>query len=130
ITSAIIGVVAQRLVRRICTSCAAPYEPSLSEVTVYQKLGGNDKREWLRGEGCQFCSHTGYFDRVGVYEVLAITDEIRQCAVDGKTPRETRELAIQQGLRTLQNEAVQLVQSNVTTMEEIVRHVLVNEGLE
>ena len=50
--------------------------------------------------------------------------------VDGKTPRETRELAIQQGLRTLQNEAVQLVQSNVTTMEEVVRHVLVNEGLE
>jgi len=130
ITSAIIGVVAQRLVRRICTSCAAPYEPSLSEVTVYQKLGGNDKREWLRGEGCQFCSHTGYFDRVGVYEVLAITDEIRQCVVDGQPPRVAREIAVQQGMRTLQTEAVSLVEADITTMEEVVKHVLVNEGLE
>jgi type IV pilus assembly protein PilB len=127
ITSAIIGVVAQRLVRRICTSCAAPYEPSLSEVTVYQKLGGNDKREWLRGEGCQFCTHTGYFDRVGVYEVLAITDEIRQCVVDGQPPRVAREIAVQQGMRTLQTEAVSLVEAD---MEEVVKHVLVNEGIE
>ncbi len=130
ITSAIIGVVAQRLVRRICKTCSVAYEPTMAEQTIYRKLGGQDKSLWLRGEGCQYCSGTGYFDRVGVYEVLAITDEIRQCVVDGKTPRETRELAIQQGLRTLQHEAVQLVQANVTTMEEVVRHVLVNEGLE
>jgi type IV pilus assembly protein PilB len=130
ITSAIIGVVAQRLVRRICMSCAAAYEPSLSELTMYQKLGGNDKRVWLRGEGCQFCSGTGYFDRVGVYEVLAITDEIRQCVVDGEPPRVARDLAVQQGLRTLQTEAVRLVEANITTMEEVVKHVLVNEGLE
>ncbi len=130
ITSAIIGVVAQRLVRRICKSCAVAYEPTMSELTIYRKLGGRDKSTWVHGEGCQYCSGTGYFDRVGVYEVLAITDEIRQCVVDGKTPRETRELAIQQGLHTLQYEAVQLVQENVTTMEEVVKHVLVNEGLD
>ena len=130
VTSAIIGVVAQRLVRRSCKSCAAAYEPTLSELTIYRKLGGQDKDVWLRGEGCQYCSGTGYFDRVGVYEVLNITDEIRQCVVEGKTPREARELAIEQGLSTLQNEAVQLVQANVTTMEEVVKHVLVNEGLE
>jgi type IV pilus assembly protein PilB len=130
ITSAIIGVVAQRLVRRICKSCGVGYEPTMSELTIYRKLGGQDKDLWLRGEGCQYCSGTGYFDRVGVYEVLAITDELRQCVVDGRTPREARELAIQQGLRTLQNEAIQLVQANVTTMEEVVKHVLVNEGLE
>jgi type IV pilus assembly protein PilB len=130
ITSAIIGVVAQRLVRRVCKSCGVAYEPTLAELTIYRKLGGQEKDVWLRGEGCQYCSGTGYFDRVGVYEVLAITDELRQCVVDGKTPRAARELAIQQGLRTLQNEAIQLVQANVTTMEEVVKHVLVNEGLE
>ena len=130
ITSAIIGVVAQRLVRRICRSCGVAYEPTMSELTIYRKLGGQDKATWLRGEGCQYCSGTGYFDRVGVYEVLAITDELRQCVVDGKPPRDARELAIQQGLRTLQHEAIQLVQANVTTMEEVVKHVLVNEGLE
>jgi type IV pilus assembly protein PilB len=130
ITSAIIGVVAQRLVRRICKSCGVAYEPTMAELTIYRKLGGREKDHWIRGEGCQYCSGTGYFDRVGVYEVLAITDELRQCVVDGKAPREARELAIQQGLHTLQYEAIQLVQANVTTMEEVVKHVLVNEGLE
>jgi type IV pilus assembly protein PilB len=127
ITSAIVCVVAQRLVRRICTSCAAPFEPSLSDVTLYQKLGGREKSFWLRGTGCQFCSDTGYFDRVGVYEVLAITDELRQCVVDGSPPRVARELAAQQGLRTLQNEAIRMVENNVTTMEEVVKHVVVGE---
>jgi type IV pilus assembly protein PilB len=130
ITSAIIGVVAQRLVRRTCKSCGVAYEPSMSELTIYRKLGGAEKDVWIKGAGCQYCSGTGYFDRVGVYEVLAITDEMRQCVVDGKTPREARDLAISQGLHTLQYEAVQLVQANVTTMEEVVKHVLVNEGLE
>jgi type IV pilus assembly protein PilB len=128
VTSAIIGVVAQRLVRRICRVCATPYEPTFQELVVYEKLGGRPGNEWLRGRGCQFCSGTGYFDRVGVYEVLSITDEIRQCLVDGKTPRYARELAIEQGLRTLQTEAVSLVSSNVTTMDEVVKHVLVTEG--
>jgi type IV pilus assembly protein PilB len=127
ITSAIVGVVAQRLVRRICTSCAVPFEPSLSEVTLYEKLGGRDKDHWIKGTGCQFCSNTGYFDRVGVYEVLAITDEIRHCVVEGHPPRATRELAAQQGLRTLQAEAIRMVENNVTTMEEVVKHVVVGE---
>jgi len=127
ITSAIVGVVAQRLTRRICTSCAAPFEPSLSELTLFQKLGGREKDVWLRGRGCHICSGTGYFDRVGVYEVLAITDEIRQCVVDGQPPRVARELAISQGLRTLQTEAVRMVEADVTTMEEVVKHVVVGE---
>jgi type IV pilus assembly protein PilB len=130
VTSAIVGVVAQRLVRRVCANCATVYEPELSEVTMYEKLGGTPKDRWVHGAGCQFCSNTGYYDRVGVYEVLSITDELRQSLVDGKTPRDTRELAIQQGLRTLQHEAVRLVSNDITTMEEVVKHVLVSEGIE
>ena len=130
IASAIRGVVAQRLVRRICTSCAVDYEPSVSETALYQKLGGHEKRRWLMGEGCQFCSDTGYFDRVGVYEVLSITDELRQFVVDGRPPRATRDLAIEQGMRTLSSEAVRLVESDVTTMDEVIKHVVVNEDFE
>jgi type IV pilus assembly protein PilB len=127
ITSAIVGVVSQRLVRRICGSCSGPVEPSQQEVTMYEKLGGKYKDVWLRGSGCQFCSNTGYFDRVGVYEVLAITDEIRHCVVEGHPPRAAREIAAQQGLRTLQAEAIRMVEANVTTMEEVVKHVVVGE---
>jgi type IV pilus assembly protein PilB len=130
ITSAIVGLVAQRLVRRICTSCAVPYEPSMSDITLYEKLGGRDKDSWLRGKGCQFCSGTGYFERVGVYEVLAITDELRQCVVDGQPPRVARDLAAQQGLRTLQTEAIRMVENDITTMEEVIKNVVVGEGLE
>ena len=127
ITSAIVGVVSQRLVRRICTSCSVPVEPSLADLTLYEKLGGREKDVWIRGTGCQFCSNTGYFDRVGVYEVLAITDELRTCVVEGHPPRVARELAAQQGLRTLQTEAIRMVENNVTTMEEVVKHVVVSE---
>jgi type IV pilus assembly protein PilB len=130
ITSAIVGVVAQRLVRRICTSCAIPFEPSMAELTLYEKLGGHEKQSWLRGKGCQFCSGTGYFERVGVYEVLAITDELRQCVVDGQPPRVARDLAAQQGLRTLQTEAIRMVENDITTMEEVIKNVVVGEGLE
>ena len=130
VTSAIIGVVAQRLVRRICKSCATVYDPPLAELQVYQKLGGAEKDHFVRGEGCQFCSGTGYYDRVGVYEVLSMSDEIRQCLVDGAPPRVARDLAIQQGLSTLQREAIRLVEGDVTTIEEVVKHVLVTEGLE
>jgi type IV pilus assembly protein PilB len=129
ITSAIVGVVAQRLVRRICTSCDIPFAPSMSEVTLYQKLGGRDKDVWLRGKGCQFCAGTGYYDRVGVYEVLAITDEIRRCVVDGEPPSAARDIAAQQGLRTLQTEAIRMVEANITTMEEVIKNVVVGEDL-
>jgi type IV pilus assembly protein PilB len=127
ITSAVVAVVAQRLVRRICASCATEFEPSYADITLFQKLGGRDKRVWYRGKGCQFCAGTGYFERVGVYEVLAITDELRQCVVDGKPPRVARELALQQGLRTLQHEAVRMVEADITTMEEVVKQVVVGE---
>jgi type IV pilus assembly protein PilB len=129
VTSAIVGVVAQRLVRRICTSCAASYEPTLTEVALLRKLGGEDIETWLRGTGCQLCAGTGYFDRVGVYEVLPITDELRQCVVEGRTPRAARDIAEHQGLKTLQNEAVHMVEAGVTTLEEVVKHVLVSEGI-
>ena len=88
ITSAIVGVVAQRLVRRICTSCAAPFEPSLSELTLFQKLGGREKRVWLKGNGCQFCSNTGYFERVGVYEVWR--SRTRSASASSKARRPAR----------------------------------------
>jgi type IV pilus assembly protein PilB len=128
ITSAIVGVVAQRLVRRICQSCARPYEPSAQEQTLFRKLSGDEKDEWLRGEGCTMCSGTGYYERLGVFEVLHMTDEVRQVLVDSGPPRETRRLAIEQGMQSLQSEALRLVAANVTTLDEVVRHVFGAEG--
>ena len=131
ITSAVVGVVAQRLVRRNCKNCAVVYDPTFSEIALFRKLGGDaDKREFWKGEGCTFCSHTGFFDRIGVYEVLSLSDEVRQAMIEGKSPKVAREIAVQQGLSTLQNEAMRLVEQDITTIDEVVRHVFVSEAME
>jgi type IV pilus assembly protein PilB len=130
VTSAIVGVVAQRLVRRICASCATEYEPAPQHVAVYQELGGTPKARWIRGVGCTMCGGSGYFDRIGVYEVLTLTDELREAIIDGRPPRATRQLAIEHGLRTLQAEAMDLVAQDMTTIDEALRHVFVAEDTE
>ncbi|MEO8693313.1 MAG: ATPase, T2SS/T4P/T4SS family [Acidimicrobiales bacterium] len=129
VTSSIIGVVAQRLVRRICPSCKETYQPTALEVTTFRRMAGESLGEWVRGAGCNFCTGTGFHGRIGVYEVLAVNDDIRALVVAGHTPREARAAAVAKGLRTLQMEAVRLVQEGHTTIDEVVRHVFVTEDL-
>ncbi|MCU1398481.1 MAG: pilus biosynthesis protein PilB [Acidimicrobiales bacterium] len=126
VSSSIVGIVGQRLVRQICPSCTAPYEPTPSDMFAYQRLGGQPKEKYFRGTGCNYCSDTGYRDRVGVYEVLEVTDEIRQLIVDRATPHEVREVAVQQGMRTMGTEAMALVANDVTTIDEVIRNVYVS----
>ena len=121
--SSIVSVVAQRLVRRVCQACAAPYEPTGDELALWARLDGGTRDEWIRGVGCNICRHTGYFDRIGVFEVLMINDEIRQAIVARAPLDEVRRLALSQGLRTLRQEAVRLATNNITTTEEIIRNV-------
>ncbi|MCU1364671.1 MAG: pilus biosynthesis protein PilB [Ilumatobacteraceae bacterium] len=126
VSSSIVGIVGQRLVRQICPSCTSPYEPTPSDMFAYQRLGGQPKEKYFRGTGCNYCSDTGYRDRVGVYEVLEVTDEIRQLIVDRATPHEVREVARQQGMRTMGTEAMALVANDVTTIDEVIRNVYVS----
>jgi type IV pilus assembly protein PilB len=126
VSSSLVGVVAQRLVRRICPSCAIAYDPSPIDLAWYEHLGGPAKDVFVRGIGCNYCSDTGYRDRVGVYEVLGISDEVRKIVVAGGTPQEVRQIAIEQGMRTMGNEAIALVADDVTTIDEIRRTVYVS----
>jgi type IV pilus assembly protein PilB len=125
VSSSLVGVVGQRLVRKICPSCAAPYEPTLNECELYQAHGGVPKDRFVRGAGCNYCSDTGFRDRVGVYEVLAVTDEIRQLMMQSSAPQEMRALAVAQGMRTMGAEAMTLVADDVTTIDEVMRNVYV-----
>ncbi len=125
IASAIVGVVGQRLVRRICRSCITPYTPSAQELTFYRASGGPQKETFYRGTGCQLCSNTGYLERIGVYELLTITEEIRQLIVEGVTPSKLRDVAMAQGLRPLRLEGIRLVSEDVTTIEEVVRSIYI-----
>ncbi|MGE0307597.1 MAG: GspE/PulE family protein, partial [Acidimicrobiia bacterium] len=125
VASSVVGVVAQRLVRRICPSCIEAFTPSASELAWYEFLDGPSKDKWFTGVGCNYCSGTGYRERIGVYEILEVTDEIRHALVSGAAPDEVRQLAKKQGMQSLADAAVQLVAADVTTVSEIIRTVYV-----
>ena len=121
IASSVIGVVGQRLLRRICDNCRETYLPSPQEVGFYERHGGYPKSEFHRGAGCELCAGTGYRDRVGIYELLRITPELRRLVVGWATQDELRKVAVAQGMRTLAMEALALVDQDVTTIAEVVR---------
>ncbi len=124
--TSLVGVVGQRLVRKICPSCVMPYEPTPEERKLYDFFGGTPKEKFVHGVGCNYCSNMGYRDRVGVYEVLAVTDEIRQLIVSAASPQDMRTLAVAQGMRTMSHEAMALVAADVTTIDEVIHNVYVN----
>ena len=121
ISSSVIAIVGQRLLRRICPSCRVTYKPNDEEMAFYEESGGPAKKQFWIGEGCNFCAGTGYQDRIGVYEMLRITPEIRRLIVGWATQEELRRLAIAQGMSTLRDEALALVVDDVTTISEVIR---------
>ena len=124
VASSVLGIISQRLVRRICTMCAAPYEPSAEEMAFYEDAGGQkDGRVFFHGTGCTFCADTGYMDRIGVYEFLHMTPEIRRLLVGWATQDELRRVAISQGMRTLLMEGIALADRGVTTISEVIRSI-------
>ena len=86
-----------------------------------QHSGGSDKQQFFHGAGCNYCAGTGYRDRIGVYELLRITPELRRLIVGWATTEELRRLAVAQGMRTMLREAMALVENDVTTIPEVVR---------
>jgi type IV pilus assembly protein PilB len=121
VASAGLGLVGQRLVRRICQSCKVPYEPTDEELAFYLEADGPEKDKFFIGEGCNFCAGTGYQERIGVYELLRITPEIKRLIVGWATQEEIRRMAIAQGMRTLLQEGLSLVASDTTTISEVIR---------
>lgn len=121
IASAVIGVVGQRLLRKICVHCKEPYTPTSEDLAFYERHGGFPKAQFFHGAGCDLCAGTGYRDRQGIYELLRITPELRRLIVGWATQDELRKLAVAQGMRTLAMEALSLVDQDVTTIAEVVR---------
>jgi type IV pilus assembly protein PilB len=123
VASSVAGVVSQRLLRRICSRCRAPYTPTDEEMAFYNESGGIDKDEFTKGQGCNFCAGTGYQDRIGVYELMRVTPEIKRLIVGWATQEEIKRMAVSQGMRTLQDEANKLIFDDVTTISEVVRSI-------
>jgi type IV pilus assembly protein PilB len=126
VASSVTAVVAQRLVRRNCSYCSATYTPAAEEIAFFEVFDGTTpKAGFVRGTGCNFCAQTGYLERIGVYELMIVTEEMRELILSRASHDEIRNLCQAQGMRTLQAEAIRLVESGVTTISEVMRSIYV-----
>lgn len=124
VASSVTGVLAQRLVRRVCDHCREYYQPTPEEMAYLDSIGGTPPPSgFTRGAGCDRCARTGFMERVGVYELMPVTDHIRRLVLDNAPHDEIRRAARQAGMRTLQDEAARLVTSGVSTLGEVLRSI-------
>jgi type IV pilus assembly protein PilB len=129
VASSVIGVEAQRLVRRICDRCAVAYEPGPEEIAFYRALHGTGFT-FRHGTGCAHCSHTGFRDRLGIFEILRVTDEFKRLLVRESSPDVLRGQAIQDGMTTLRESGLARIDEGLTTIGEVMRSIHLSEGID
>ncbi len=122
VSTSIIGIVAQRLVRRICSNCKEAYTPD-NVITKY--LGLRDGIELYKGKGCDMCGLTGYKGRVGVYEVLMVNEAVRHLIAEGSDTQIIRQEAVNAGMRSLKEYCAILLEDGLTTVDEVLRTVAI-----
>ncbi|MEW6742417.1 MAG: GspE/PulE family protein [Planctomycetota bacterium] len=120
------AVVAQRLVRRICRECRSAYRPDdvvLAELELTRAQVGD--KEFYFGKGCQACNYSGYRGRLALYEIMRITERIRETVLKGEPASRLRERAIEEGMNPLRESGLRLIYEGTTTVEEVVRETIV-----
>jgi type IV pilus assembly protein PilB len=122
VSSALTLILAQRLGRKICKDCKQPYDADEESLVPYGHVPqGLGAVQFYKGKGCHTCSFTGMKGRVAIYEVMPITDELREMILRNAPTAEIRELALSQGMKTLRQNALQKVLEGTTTIEEVLR---------
>lgn len=146
VSSSLIGVLAQRLVRRVCSECRIPYQPSKDElarygmttsgdtdITLYRaNTLGLEQLESARSGGtlCGTCQGNGYKGRVGVYEVMRITENLQALISESAPTDRIKEVAAHEGMKTLLSYSLDLVRQGYTTLDEVQRVTFTDTGLE
>jgi type IV pilus assembly protein PilB len=119
------AVVAQRLIRKVCTSCRTYYDPSEEalmelELTPDQVVG----KKFAFGKGCADCHYTGYRGRTGIYEIMTVSERIRQLIMDNVPTSRIRDAALEEGMTTLRESGLLAIYDGITTIEEVVRETI------
>ncbi len=128
ITATVEGILAQRLVRRICTECRTEFTPSDDLLMELQlPLETARKYKFYYGKGCARCNNSGYKGRIGLYELMTITDEIRDAVAAEASSDELRDIARQQGMTTLREAGLKLIFDGLTTIDEVVRETVLED---
>jgi general secretion pathway protein E len=123
ITSAMVGIIAQRLVRRVCPHCRALREVPEEECMAYERETGEKRTRFYHGTGCNYCALTGYHGRMGVYEIMMISEEIRRLVLKGASADVIKAQAIKEGMTTMWRDGMLKVQAGHTTPREVLRNV-------
>ncbi len=120
LASSLLGVLAQRLVRRVCRKCMQPLE---MPPELWREIGGREGEPMraVSGPGCEECAGTGYRGRAGIYEFLPVSDAIKALILERASAGAIKEAAIQQGMRTLRDDGWRSVRNGTTTVPEVVR---------
>ncbi len=120
IAGSVIGVLAQRLVRKICPRCKESYKPSK---VLLRRLGLKENKSYVfyRGRGCKACKETGYKGRVSLFELLRVTDEIKELIIKGISPTAIRKKAEKEGMKELREDGIAKILQGITTIEEVTR---------
>ncbi|MGQ9545898.1 MAG: GspE/PulE family protein [Dehalococcoidia bacterium] len=122
VASAVIGVVAQRMVRRICPDCSRLIEAPLVEQMAYEKETGEKQTKFLYGTGCKSCSYTGYLGRTGIFEILPMSDTIKMMVCNQASSSAIRAQALQEGMTSMANDGMRKVKQGITTPAEVLRN--------
>jgi type IV pilus assembly protein PilB len=114
------GVMAQRLVRKLCQACKEIYDPSVNERRQIERMAGNVDKLY-RPKGCARCRNLGYNGRIGIYELLIPDDNMIERISQGATLNDIRDLARKSGVKTLRADGIEKVKAGITTLEEVYR---------
>ena len=130
ISATVIGVLAQRLARKVCSKCKAPYQVPATDLRRFgfKPKEGEEMVTLYRGEGCEACRHTGFKGRIGIYEMMRINDEIRELVVRRAPLADVREAAKANGMHELKEDGLDKVLQGITTTDEVMRVVFTAGG--
>jgi general secretion pathway protein E len=122
IASSVIGVIAQRMVRRLCPDCGRLIEVPLAEQVAYERETGEKRTEFIYGTGCKSCAYTGYLGRTGIFEILRVSDAIGAMVCNHASSAAIREHALKEGMVSMMSDGMRKVKEGITTPFEVLRN--------
>jgi type II secretory ATPase GspE/PulE/Tfp pilus assembly ATPase PilB-like protein len=131
VASSVVGVLAQRLVRRVCTHCAQPYTPQTSDLTAFGLDPSSpdvQRARFMMGAGCEICDYTGYKSRYSVQELMQMDDHIRNLVLQRTPSNKIRKAAIAHGMSSMRQDAAYKVMQGITTFEEAAKRVFIEDA--
>jgi len=131
VASSVVGVLAQRLVRRVCSRCAQPYTPAEHELRAFGLTPGSpevQRGKFVIGAGCEVCEYTGYKSRYSVQELMTMDDHIRNLVLQRTPSNKIRKAAIAHGMASMRDDAAMKVMTGITTFEEAAKRVFIEDG--